>query len=146
VESFVAEAGGVVVRFEDATTRVLLATTRVFPQHWIFPKGHVMPGEMPEVAAVREVWEETGIVATADRPLGILQFSHQGQTLRVEMFLLHYAGSGGEGEGRQIRWCVYDEALALLSFDEARQLLRASWPVIESAVNKGGAPHGDKTG
>jgi diadenosine hexaphosphate hydrolase (ATP-forming) len=146
VESFVAEAGGVVVRFEGATTRVLLATTKVFPQHWIFPKGHVKPGEMPEAAAVREVWEETGIMATADRRLGVLQFSHEGQTIRVEMFLLQYTASRGEGEGRQIRWCVYDEALALLSFDEARRLLRGSWPVIESAVNKEGVRYGGKTG
>lgn len=143
---FVAEAGGVVVRFENGTPRVLLTTTRVFPRHWIFPKGHIIPGEVPVSAAVREVWEETGIVATAGRRLGVLQFSYQGQTIRVEMFLLHYADSCGEGEGRQIRWCVYDEALTLLSFEEARRLLRDSWSVIDSAVNKTGVPDGNQTG
>jgi len=105
-----------------------------------------MPGETPEAAAVREVWEETGIAATADRSLGVLQFAHSERTIRVEMFLLWYAGSGGAGEGRQVRWCLYDEALAMLSFEEARELLRVSWAEIESGATKRVIPHEDQSG
>jgi 8-oxo-dGTP pyrophosphatase MutT (NUDIX family) len=74
MESFVGEAGGVVVRLDDQTPRLLLATTKTDSSLWIFPKGHIEPGEMPESAAVREVREETGIVATPIRYLGAMRF------------------------------------------------------------------------
>ncbi len=36
---------------------------------WIFPKGHIDPGEAPEEAALREVREESGIHARIMRKL-----------------------------------------------------------------------------
>ncbi len=36
---------------------------------WIFPKGHIDPGETPEEAALREVREESGIQARITRKL-----------------------------------------------------------------------------
>jgi 8-oxo-dGTP pyrophosphatase MutT (NUDIX family) len=143
MESFVGEAGGVVVRLDDQTPRLLLATTKTDSSLWIFPKGHIEPGEMPESAAVREVREETGIVATPIRYLGAMRCSHAGQAIRVEMFLLRYGGPGGHGEARKLRWCTFEEALGLLSFEEARDFLRASRIVIESATSEE-HPHGDK--
>src|SRR5687768_11841880 len=32
-----------------------------YGRHWDFPKGHVDPGEDDLAAALRELWEETGI-------------------------------------------------------------------------------------
>lgn len=37
---------------------------------WLFPKGHIDPGETPEIAAVREVKEESGITARIVATLG----------------------------------------------------------------------------
>lgn len=48
-------AGGVV--FDD--DKVLLL--RKPNDEWVMPKGHLEPGETPEQAAVREVFEETGL-------------------------------------------------------------------------------------
>jgi 8-oxo-dGTP pyrophosphatase MutT (NUDIX family) len=133
----VTEAGGVVVRLDAGIPHLLLTTAKSDPRLWIFPKGHVEPGETPEAAAVREVWEETGVAAIPQCYLGAMQFTHPGQVIRVEMFLLRYTGSGGEGEGRRVCWCTLDQALALLSFEEAREFLRRSRPVIESTVQPG---------
>lgn len=51
-------AGGVVF---NAKREVLLLRDRM--GFWVFPKGHPEPGESLEEAAVREVWEETGVRA-----------------------------------------------------------------------------------
>jgi diadenosine hexaphosphate hydrolase (ATP-forming) len=37
---------------------------------WLFPKGHIDPGETAPVAAVREVEEESGLKAKILEPLG----------------------------------------------------------------------------
>jgi 8-oxo-dGTP diphosphatase len=37
---------------------------------WQFPAGQIEPGERPEDAAVRETFEETGLVVAARRVLG----------------------------------------------------------------------------
>ena len=37
---------------------------------WQFPAGKIEPGESPEEAAVREAYEETGLIVRAGRSLG----------------------------------------------------------------------------
>jgi 8-oxo-dGTP pyrophosphatase MutT (NUDIX family) len=48
--------------------RVLL--TRLRDRDWDIPGGHIDPGETPEVAAVREVWEETAARVEIIEPVG----------------------------------------------------------------------------
>jgi 8-oxo-dGTP pyrophosphatase MutT (NUDIX family) len=40
-----------------------LVILRRFNGVWLFPKGHIDPGETPEMAAIREVREESGLSA-----------------------------------------------------------------------------------
>ena len=39
--------------------------------HWSFPSGYVDQGELPETAAIREVYEETGVNIVIDGLLGL---------------------------------------------------------------------------
>lgn len=57
-----------VVLLVDGAGRLLLqlrdANAPVSPNQWGLPGGHIEPGEDPEAAARREVWEETGLRLT----------------------------------------------------------------------------------
>jgi 8-oxo-dGTP pyrophosphatase MutT (NUDIX family) len=47
----------------DDDNRVLLFDTQLaYTRVWMTPGGGVKPGEKPEEAALRELWEETGVV------------------------------------------------------------------------------------
>lgn len=62
-------AGGVV--FKDDKIVSLRRKNGV----WLMPKGHVEPGETLEQTAVREVQEETGLIARVKAPLGETEYS-----------------------------------------------------------------------
>ncbi|MDQ8155024.1 MAG: NUDIX domain-containing protein, partial [Gemmatimonadota bacterium] len=73
-------AGGIVFRRSPEGLRVLLI--RDSYQNWGFPKGHLEAGESPDVAAVREVEEETGLDGlTLQAPIDVIdwQFRFRGR-------------------------------------------------------------------
>ena len=51
---------------------------------WVFPKGHVEDGEDVRVAAEREVFEETGIVARAVKYAGSVRYAYPVEDGKVE--------------------------------------------------------------
>lgn len=121
-------AGGVVARREGGRLRFLLVRARRDPTQWVFPKGHVEPGETPEAAAVREVREEAGVRARIVEPLDRLAV-RAGDVL---LFLMLYEGEAGAGEGREIAWCDPDETRRRLSGPESRRLLSRAHARLES--------------
>ena len=63
------------VGIRDAQGRVLLAR-HVEGNRWLLPGGGIEPGETPADAAVREVWEETGVVVRLTRLVGVFGGPH----------------------------------------------------------------------
>jgi len=43
------------------------------PWQWQFPQGGIDPGEAPDTAATRELWEETGITADKVEPIATIE-------------------------------------------------------------------------
>ena len=126
----VAQAGGIVFQLKDGSPRFLLVRAKQNPEHWIFPKGHLERGESGRDAAIREVREEAGVEGEALAHLGTSEFLYKGRIIQVEFYLLRYSRTISGGEERESRWCTYEEALALLSFDDSRNLLSSALPLI----------------
>ncbi len=117
-------AGGAVLR----DGRVLLVRAKPAPHDWVLPKGHIEAGEMPPDTAAREVREEAGVEATPGRELGILEFeSPKSGRVRSMYFLMRYVRDVPREDDREVRWCTLDEALALVAFEDARELIRRAW-------------------
>ncbi len=102
---------------------VLLVRSRKDPTLWIFPKGHVEPGETAEAAALRETYEESGVEGELLAPLGELEFHSGRELVRVQYFLIRPITEMPSPEGRDKRWFTLDEARRSVSFDNARRLL-----------------------
>jgi 8-oxo-dGTP pyrophosphatase MutT (NUDIX family) len=116
-------AGGVVVRRVNGELEYLLVEAKHNRGMWVLPKGHIEPGETPEAAAVREVEEEAGVRATIVARAGDSEFEVKGRTVRTVFFLMNYQGDTDRTEQRGITWRRYDDALALVHFDNTRQIL-----------------------
>jgi 8-oxo-dGTP pyrophosphatase MutT (NUDIX family) len=112
-------AGGIVYRRTDRGPEYLIVRARRDPTAWVLPKGHIEPGETPEAAAVREVEEEAGCVATIVAPLGRLVFG----SVHTRIYLMRFEREVGSDEGRELFWGSAEEAGKRLSFEDTRALL-----------------------
>ncbi len=128
----VEQAGGIVFRGNDRGISILLVTSKKEAGHWIFPKGHIEPGESADAAALRETYEEAGVdgelVGEAGEPL---EFTWRGKRYRVRYFLIRARSETPHTDGRTKEWLPFDEALARLSYDDTRRLLRDARPAME---------------
>ncbi|MHB0868765.1 MAG: NUDIX domain-containing protein [Chloroflexota bacterium] len=115
----VRQAGGVVLLGDQVVLR------RTARGEYLFPKGHVEPGESMEETARREVAEEVGLEAEIVAPLGDVDFSYQGDDYRVTMFLMRATRRLPEWADHLERDTVVaarDQLPSLLSFESYRQL------------------------
>jgi 8-oxo-dGTP pyrophosphatase MutT (NUDIX family) len=87
--------------------RILLILREDF-DIWSLPGGHVDPGESIGAAAVREVWEETGVEARLDRLVGVYSRPHWiDGGFHVHLFAARTIGGelrGQPGEVTEARW------------------------------------------
>ena len=116
-------AGGIVVRGRGGDLRVLLVTAKRQPGQWVFPKGHIDPGESPEQAAVREVEEEAGVIAAVVEPIGTLEFRNFRGVVRAQFYLMAFVSEGPPREGRTRGWFTADEARQAVSYEDSRMLV-----------------------
>jgi len=131
--TFVEQAGGIVFRHDRAGISILLVRAKRDPSKWIFPKGHIEPGETARAAAIRETREEAGVRGQAFGEIGDPEeFEWAGQWFRVQYFLIRMTSESDETDGREKAWFPFDTALDRISFASARDLLRQARKKIEA--------------
>jgi 8-oxo-dGTP pyrophosphatase MutT (NUDIX family) len=135
-------AGGVVFRMsatDAGAARPVFLLIRDSYRNWGFPKGHVERGERLETAALREVFEETGLRALAVRgPVETIDwyFRFRGRLIhKVCHFFLMETDQADTSPQRTegitaCRWAPYDEAREVISYANARQVLRRANEMI----------------
>lgn len=127
-------SGGVIIRQQQGRFQVcLIARRREDALVWGLPKGHVEPAESLQATALREVREETGLVGALTAPLGSItyRFSVPEERVRyfkrVHFYLMRYLDGDTrqhDHEVEEARWMSLDDALALLSYENERKVLR----------------------
>jgi 8-oxo-dGTP pyrophosphatase MutT (NUDIX family) len=104
------------------------ATNTRCPGSWETIHGHIESGERPEIAAVREVREETGL--TVERLYNVTVqpfYLHRYSAVQLAVVFAAFVGEtevvlGPEHQGAE--WLTVDEALA-----------RYTWPRSRAALN-----------
>ena len=133
-------AGGVVFRMDAGQPLFLLI--RDSYQNWGFPKGHIEPGEQADDAARREVSEETGLAGLVVR--GAIDtidwfFRFRGQLIHksCQFFLMESVEavtSPQRNEGiTACRWITFEEAETLISYSNARDVLRRAQEMVSAS-------------
>jgi len=121
------EQAGAVVFKNLADPKILIVRAKQDPSNWIFPKGHVEPGESLKQTAVREAREEAGVISEIVSTLSpVVRFEKNNQEIRVRYFLAELRSEVRALENREKRWASPNEARKLLTHDDNRRVLESA--------------------
>lgn len=134
-------AGGLVVDLTTAAAALIGRLDRRGRLLWSLPKGHIEDGETAEQAAVREVEEETGIIACVQAPLGSIDYWFVAEDRRVHKTVQHYLlrAQGGElsdadVEVTEVAWVPLSELDSRLAYADERRLVRRATEILEESA------------
>jgi 8-oxo-dGTP pyrophosphatase MutT (NUDIX family) len=136
-------AGGFVISKSDPNLVALMARfNRGGKLEWCIPKGHLEDDETFEQAALREVREETGLVAEIVTHLGEVnyQFIQDGAKISKTVHVYLMQQTGGElsfehdphKEASELEWVAVSELLARLSHGNEKRIAKMAIELIEA--------------
>ena len=135
-------AGGIVFsRVPEDGTRFLLI--RDSYDNWGFPKGHLEEGETPADAAHRETGEETGLEhLVLQGPIRVIDWHFRFRGRHIHKYCHFFLFESPQGdpcpqtdEGiTACQWLPLEQALATLSYDNARGVLKRAGEMVRTLV------------
>jgi 8-oxo-dGTP pyrophosphatase MutT (NUDIX family) len=145
-------AGGIVFRrVPGESARYLLIKDSY--NNWGFPKGHLEGDESPAEAALRETAEETGLsVLKLQGPIRVIDwhFRFRGRHIHKYCHFFLFESPDGEpcpqiDEGiTACQWRPLNEALEVLSYDNARGVLKRAGEMVRTLVAVGAGRGGGR--
>ena len=120
------QAATIPFRHSKGTVKVCLIRRRG-TEAWSLPKGSVDPGDTLGSTALKESWEEAGLLGRlCGEPLGTYEYEKRGARLGVAVFLMEviaHEDEWDEDEIREQRWFTLHEATELLAQHPVQKLL-----------------------
>ncbi|MEW6673980.1 MAG: NUDIX domain-containing protein [Thermodesulfobacteriota bacterium] len=124
----------------DAENRVLLVKRDVEPKkgYWCLPGGFIELGEPPDLAALRELREETGLNGQIDKLLGVTADTSDryGNVLMIGYLVKCIDGSPAPGDDAAAVAYFRPEKLPEIAFSSHRYILKVYYgSVLEQGDN-----------
>ena len=126
-------AGGIVIKNVSNVTNEIRVLVTQHSKHkgWDFPKGHLELRETSEQAAIREVFEETGVVGEVVEKVGESKYFYFDSGERVfktvVYFLMKFVDQGDATtpeEVSEIVWLPVDKVEEKLTFKDTKEVWR----------------------
>lgn len=136
------QSAAAVFRGSGDKCELLLVTSRDTGR-WIVPKGWIEDGEDGAAAAIRETWEEAGLVGEAlpGNPVGRYRYikrrPRRGDTIcDVDVYLLRLIEQRDqwpERDERRRKWFPVATAIGLVGEDGLKEVIRDAFHVLKAA-------------
>jgi 8-oxo-dGTP pyrophosphatase MutT (NUDIX family) len=145
-------AGGIVFRRVPGESAKYLLIRDSY-NNWGFPKGHLEGSESPAEAALRETAEETGLGRLVlQGPIRVIDWHFRFRGRHIHKYCHFFLFESPEGEPcpqvdegiTACQWRPLGEALEILSYDNARGVLKRAGEMVRTLVAIGAGRAGGR--
>ena len=133
-------AGAIILREIDGELKIALAQRQREEKIWVLPKGHVEQGETLEEAALREIYEETGLASVQlIKLLGIVVRKGQKNGEKILKNIHYYLAYANQSTGietptdpgfSEVGWFLPEQVIEVLPYEEERTFFRSHLEIL----------------